>query len=210
MNMQPHELSPEVLLHAYASGMFPMAVPELGNSIFWFAPDPRTIIPLDGLHVSKSLRRKVRKQPFEVVSDRDFEAVIRACAEPREGDSQDETWISEDIIKAYTNLHRLGFAHSVECYENGELVGGLYGVTLGGAFFGESMFHKATDASKIALYHLVKQMNRLGYQLLDVQYTTDHLTRLGAVEITRAEYEERLKAAVELPVVWSCEISAGE
>lgn len=199
-------LTPEVLLWAYGHGIFPMAVPELGHDIHWFAPDPRAIIPLDALHVSDSLRRTVRLGRFQVVADRDFQGVMRACAAPRP--TQPETWISEAIVSAYTELFRLGHAHSVECYRAGELAGGLYGVAIGGAFFGESMFHRARDASKVALCHLVASLHANGFTLLDVQYQTPHLRRLGAVEILRAEYERRLAAAVELPGRWRFEPSS--
>lgn len=193
-------LTPEVLLWAYRHGIFPMAVPELGNDIHWFAPDPRAIIPLDAFHASDSLRRTVRQGRFDVVADRDFAGVMRACAAPRP--TQPETWISAAIVAAYTELFRLGHAHSVECYRAGELVGGLYGVAIGGAFFGESMFHRVRDASKVALWHLVANLRANGFALLDVQYQTPHLRRFGTLEIPRAEYERRLAAAVVIPAAW--------
>jgi leucyl/phenylalanyl-tRNA--protein transferase len=190
------ELTPEVLLYAYQVGVFPMADPRDRNAIYWFAPDPRAILPLDAFHVSKNLDRLVRSGRFEVVSDRAFEAVMRACA------ARASTWISEEIIQVYTALHEQGAAHSVECWRDGRLVGGLYGVSIGGAFFGESMFHHARDASKVALVHLVRQLRRGGYVLLDTQYTTPHLEQFGVVEIRRADYERRLRRALRVPATW--------
>lgn len=200
MDESYNELTPAVLLNGYASGIFPMAVPEVGNDIYWFAPDPRAIIPLDGFHVSKSLRRTLKKKPFEVVCNRDFEGTMRACAAPRQDD--EKTWISEEVINAYCRLHDIGYAHSIECYKNDELVGGLYGVALGGAFFGESMFHLERDASKVALYYLVEHLKSRGYVLLDVQYVTGHLETLGAIEIAREEYERLLHEALEHHCTW--------
>ena len=196
----PPDLAPDQLLAAYRMGIFPMAVPEYGNAIFWFAPDPRGILPLDGFHVSKSLRRTVRQQRFEVRFDADFEAVVRACAAPRDGHG--ESWISEAIVRAYCRLHQLGHAPSVACYREGALAGGLYGVAFGAAFCGESMFHHARDASKVALVHLVRTLRRWGFQLLDTQYTTPHLERFGAQAIPRHEYEARLADAVTVADRW--------
>ena len=188
----PPELQPNALLSAYASGIFPMA--DEDGIIRWYAPPSRAIIELEGLIVSRSLRVAVRRGDFTVTCNRAFGEVMRACA-----DREDGTWISAEIIAAYTLLHRHGFAHSVEAWKNDELAGGLYGVSLGGAFFGESMFHRDTDASKVALVHLVRRMRERGFVLLDVQFMTDHLQRLGATEITRAEYEVRLQDAIVLP-----------
>ncbi len=187
----PFELQPDALLSAYASGIFPMG--DDRGEIRWYAPDPRAIIELDGLVVSRSLRTAVRRGVYRVTFNRAFGKVMRACA-----DREDGTWISAEIVAAYTLLHRYGFAHSVEAWEGDALVGGLYGVSLGGAFFGESMFHRATDASKVALVHLVRRMQERGFVLLDVQFMTDHLRSLGATEVPRAEYEQRLGAAIEL------------
>lgn len=189
-------LTPDLLLRAYASGLFPMADPNEGNRIYWYAPDPRGILPLDGFHVPRNLRRVVRQGRFRVAHDVAFEAVIRACAE------RSETWISDEIIAAYTALHRLGFAHSVECWREGRLVGGLYGVALRGAFFGESMFHREAEASKVALVHLVAHLRDRGFVLLDTQFTTDHLEQFGAVNIPRTEYERRLAAALHVQAMW--------
>lgn len=190
------DLTPALLLRAYSIGIFPMADPDEEGAIYWYAPDPRAILPLDGFHVSKNLAKLVRRGVFDVVSDRDFEGVMRACAE------RESTWISEELIRVYTALHEMGFAHSVECWHEGELVGGLYGVALGGAFFGESMFHRHRDASKVALVHLVRQMRRGGFVLLDTQFSTPHLAQFGVVEVPRAVYEARLADALTLPATW--------
>jgi leucyl/phenylalanyl-tRNA---protein transferase len=190
------QLTPQLLLHAYSIGAFPMADSDEKGSVHWYAPDPRAILPLESFHVSRNLQRLIRREPFEVATDRDFEAVIRACSQ------RDKTWISEELMAVYTALHELGFAHSVECREGGRLVGGLYGVALGGAFFGESMFHRVTDASKVALVHLVRQLRRGGYLLLDTQFVTAHLERFGVTEIPREEYERRLERALTVRAVW--------
>lgn len=183
-------LTPELLLSAYIQGIFPM---DVSGTIQWFSPDPRAIIPLEGFVVSRSLRQAWRRGQFEIRVNTAFESVIRACAQREE-----ETWISEEIIAGYTRLHELGWAHSVESWREGELAGGLYGVAIGGAFFGESMFHRQTDASKIALVALVERMRERGFALLDIQFMTEHLARFGAVEIPRREYLRRLKAAIRI------------
>jgi leucyl/phenylalanyl-tRNA---protein transferase len=183
-------LNPALLLRAYREGVFPMAVD--GGEIGWFSPDPRGIVPLDRFHVPTRLQRVIRQGRFEMVIDRAFGDVMRACAE-RPGDG---TWISADIIEGYAALHRLGIAHSVEAWQAGRLVGGLYGVHIGGAFFGESMFHRVTDASKVALVALVDRLQRHGFLLLDVQWTTPHLLQFGAIEIPRSEYLVRLRQAL--------------
>jgi leucyl/phenylalanyl-tRNA--protein transferase len=185
-------IAPELLLDAYRRGIFPMAVDRRGT-IRWFSPDPRAIIPLDDrFHVPHGLRRRWKKNPFTISQDRDFAAVIRACAERKE-----ETWISPGIIASYRRLHELGHAHSIEVWREEELVGGLYGVRIGGAFFGESMFHRATDASKIALVALVERLRQRGFILLDTQWQTPHLRQFGTVEIPRAEYLRILARAVD-------------
>jgi len=186
-------IEPELLLTAYCKGIFPMAVNKRGD-IGWFSPDPRAIIPLDErFHVPHGLRRVLKKNPFETTTDRDFETVIHECGK-RHGD----TWISEAIIESYCNLHRLGFAHSIEARLVGKLVGGLYGVHIGGAFFGESMFHRVTDASKVALAALVERLRAHGFALLDTQWQTPHLAQFGTTEIPRREYLRLLKRAVAL------------
>lgn len=177
------------LLDAYCNGLFPMADGPDG-SIHWFSPERRGIIPLDGLIVSRSLRRTLRKKIFDIRIDSDFESTIRSCADRR------DVWISETIVQTYLRLFDLGFAHSVESWYDGKLAGGLYGIAIGGAFFGESMFTRKTDASKAALVHLVEHLNSKGFQLLDTQYTNAHLSTLGCIEIPRQEYLQRLRKAL--------------
>lgn len=189
-------LTPEVVLYAYRIGVFPMAQPDDDNEIYWYSPNPRAVLPLDTFHVPRNLKKLVRREPFEVVSDRDFNAVIRACAE------RDSTWISDELVRVYSELNEQGFAHSVECWLDGRLVGGLYGVALGGAFFGESMFHRETDASKVALVHLVRRLRRGGYVLLDTQYATPHLEQFGLEQISREEYVKLLEDAVAKEAAW--------
>ena len=184
-------LTPELLIRAYEQGFFPMG--EADGSIQWYWPDPRTIIDLDHVHVSKRLARVVRQGRFAVAVNRDFEGVMRACADRK------ETWITEPIVAAYTALHRLGRAHSIEAYQGNRLVGGIYGVSLGGAFMGESMFSRATDASKVCLVHLVDRLRERGYTLFDVQFLTPHLARFGAEEISRKDYLRRLRGALRQP-----------
>jgi leucyl/phenylalanyl-tRNA--protein transferase len=185
-------LTPEGVLLAYAHGIFPMA-DERSGEILWFRPDPRAIIPLDGFHVSRSLARTIKRATFEIRLDSDFEGVMRNCADRPEG-----TWISERFVEVYAALHRAGKAHSVEAWREGRLVGGVYGLALGGAFMAESMFHRETDASKVALAALCSRLRDRGFVLLDVQYVTPHLESLGAVEITRGDYERRLAEALPL------------
>ncbi len=188
----------ELLVSAYASGWFPMAVDP--GEIRWYSPDPRGIIPLEAFHVPSRLARVVRAGRFRIEIDRDFEAVIRACAEAERRDGDPGTWIDGEIIESYCALHRAGLAHSVEARQDGRLMGGLYGVALGGAFFGESMFHRATDASKVALVALVERLRARGYQLLDLQWVTPHLEQFGAIEIPRRTYLKMLEEAVTIDV----------
>src|ERR1700676_3183748 len=180
----------ELLLQGYRLGVFPMAIED--DSIAWFSPDPRAIIPLENFHVPHALRRVARKKVFEIKIDNRFGEVIRACAKRK------DTWINHEIIESYERLHELGFAHSVEAWSNGKLAGGLYGVAIGGAFFGESMFHKVTDASKIALVALVERLRAKSFAVLDTQWITPHLVQFGAIEISRTEYLHLLARAVEL------------
>ena len=182
-----------VLVHAYRQGIFPMALED--GEIGWFSPDPRGVLPLDHVHVPSRLERVIRSGRFGIAIDNDFEGVMRACAADRE----DGTWISEEIIESYVALHRAGLAHSIETWQRGRLVGGLYGVHIGGAFFGESMFHHETDASKVALMALVTRMRERGMSLLDIQWVTPHLAQFGAVEIPRAAYLAKLKQAIDSP-----------
>jgi leucyl/phenylalanyl-tRNA---protein transferase len=188
----------ELLLAAYASGWFPMA--DEDGVISWYSPDPRGILPIDQFHVPSRLRRVVRHGRLQVAIDTAFAEVMRACAEAEREPDDTGTWISEEIIDSYCALHEAGHAHSVEVRQDGALVGGLYGVALGGAFFGESMFHRATDASKVALVALVDRLQANGFVLLDTQWVTAHLQQFGAVEIPRAEYLSRLDEALKLEV----------
>ena len=183
-------LDPETLLSAYAQGAFPMT--DHDGVTRWYTADPRGVLPLDAFHIPKSLAQTFRSDRFETHINRTFDGTMRACMKAREGG----TWISEELVSAYTHLHHLGHAHSVETWHKGELVGGLYGVTLGGAFFGESMFHTARDASKIALVALVTRLKERGFELLDAQATTGHLRRFGCVDIPAAKYLERLNRAM--------------
>ncbi|WP_121061510.1 leucyl/phenylalanyl-tRNA--protein transferase [Chachezhania antarctica] len=186
-------LSPELLLHAYSIGIFPMAEHRDDPEIFWVDPRHRGIIPLDGFRITRSLARRIRNGGFTIAVDRDFEGVVDGCAE------RAETWINTEIREHYLDLHRLGHAHSLEVYEGDLLVGGVYGVVLGAAFFGESMFSRRRDASKVALAYLVDRLVQGGFRLFDTQFLTAHLASLGGIEITRAEYRRRLAEAIERP-----------
>jgi leucyl/phenylalanyl-tRNA--protein transferase len=183
-------LDADTLLTAYAQGAFPMT--DRDGTIRWYTADPRGILPLETFHIPRSLRQVVRQNRFEIRVDEDFEEVMRACMTTR----PEGSWISEDLVRAYRRLHELGYAHSVEAYRNGELVGGLYGVAMGSAFFGESMFYYERDASKVALVHLVHRLRDRGYELLDTQASTPHLERFGCVEIRADDYMRRLKRAL--------------
>lgn len=191
----------ELLVSAYSSGWFPMAVDE--GEIRWYSPDPRGIIPLDAFHVPARLARVIRSGRFRIEIDRDFPAVIRACAQADRKDEDPGTWIDSEILASYIALYRKGFAHSVEAWDGERLAGGLYGVALGGAFFGESMFHRVTDASKASLVALVERLRARGFTLLDIQWVTPHLERFGAVEIPRREYLERLQQALALDAAFT-------
>ena len=193
-------LNADLLLRAYAAGIFPMADSADAAEIFWVDPDERGILPLDGFHVSRRLGRTVRAEPFEMRCDHDFAAVMRSCAAPTE--DRPKTWINDALIAAYSDLFRRGNAHTVEAWRDDQLVGGLYGVTLGAVFFGESMFSRATDASKVALTHLVARLRLGGFALLDVQFVTPHLRRFGAVSIPRPRYRQLLAASVSAPADW--------
>ena len=191
------DLSVERLLEAYQSGLFPWSA----NPITWWSPDPRGVLPVGAVHVSRSLARTLRQAPYTVTFDQNFSAVIRACAEvPRSGASS--TWISPQLLEAYEQLAQAGHAHSVECWQEGLLVGGVYGVSVGGFFAGESMFHRADDASKVALVHLDRHLASRGFTLLDCQMVTSVTRSLGAMEIPRADYLERLSRAVGQPSRW--------
>ncbi len=195
MTEETPPLTPELLLSAYAQGYFPMAEHRDDPTLYWFSPSRRGILPLETFHIPARLKKRVRAMPYRISVDEDFHAVITACAEaprPRDGG----TWINDTIIEQYTSLHQLGHAHSVECWQQDTLVGGLYGVSIGGAFCGESMFSRADDASKIALVALVAILRASGYTLLDTQYINDHLLQFGAEEIPQADYLARLKNAL--------------
>lgn len=185
-------LTPELLLRCYARGIFPMAEHRDDPEIFWVDPRRRGIMPLDGFHISRSLTRRIRRGDYQIKMDTDFSGVVDACAD------RIETWINPEIRALYIDLHRLKRAHSIEVWDNDVLVGGVYGIALGSAFFGESMFSRRTDASKIALAFLVDHLNRCGFTLFDTQFITEHLASLGAVEISRAQYHQRLSNALEL------------
>ena len=189
--------SAEIVLSAYMQGIFPMAHPEEDDQIYWYAPDPRAILPIEDFHVPRRLEQTVRQDPFEICINRDFDGVVAGCAAPRK--TQSTTWISSGLASVYAELHRRGFVHTVEAWDEGELVGGLYGVAIGGLFAGESMFYRKRDASKVCLVHLVRRLRRRGFVLLDIQFMTDHLARFGACEISREEYERRLAVAIDLP-----------
>jgi leucyl/phenylalanyl-tRNA--protein transferase len=184
-------IEPELVLQGYRLGVFPMAMED--GAIEWFSPDPRAILPLGDFHVPHALRRLLRKNVFEIKINNSFSEVIEACAK------REDTWINREIIQSYTRLHDLGHAHSVEAWANGKLAGGLYGVAIGGAFFGESMFHRATDASKIALVALVEHLRAGKFTLLDTQWLTPHLQQFGGIEISRNHYLHLLRRAIELP-----------
>ena len=186
-------LEPDLLLRAYSVGVFPMADSRHDASVYWVEPKRRAILPLDGFQLSRSLAKTIRNDRFRVTRDADFAGVMEGCAD------RAETWISHGIEASYLELYRRGHAHSVECWLGDRMVGGLYGVKLGGAFFGESMFSRETDASKVALVALVERLLERDFTLLDTQYQTPHLARFGAIEIPRREYERRLAAALRLP-----------
>jgi len=181
----------DLLLEAYRLGVFPMAMEN--GEIRWFSPEPRTILPLDSFHVPHGLKRERRARAIEIRINTSFEAVLRACAE------RADTWINDEIVESYARLHELGHAHSVEAWEGNELVGGLYGVSLGSAFFGESMFSRRTDASKICLVHLVERLRQRGFTLLDTQFTTEHLKTFGAIDVPKDDYAKMLEKAMESP-----------
>jgi len=200
-------ITPEILLRAYAVGLFPMAESRDDPTLFWVDPHSRGVLPLDKFHVPRRLRRVVRQGGFEVRCDVAFEATLDGCAESTE--RRPDTWINREIRDLYLALHRMGHAHSVETWQDGALVGGLYGVALGGAFFGESMFSRVPDASKVALVHLVARLRQGGFVLLDTQFVTDHLKRFGAIEVPRAEYRVMLSRALAVVASFPRTIEGG-
>ena len=208
MSRRTVEVTPELLLRAYRVGLFPMAETRRGNRLYWLDPELRGILPLDRFHAPRRLLRTVLRGPYDVSVDQDFPAVIAACAEAMPG--REDTWINREIERLFGDLHRGGHAHSVECRAAGVLVGGLYGVSLGGAFFGESMFSTARDASKVALVHLVARLRVGGYRLLDTQFVTSHLQQFGTEEVPRERYKALLAAAVDGPGRWQAESDAVE
>jgi leucyl/phenylalanyl-tRNA--protein transferase len=200
MSRRVVEITPDLMLRAYRHGLFPMAETRRGDRLYWLDPERRGILPLDGFHLPRRLLRRVLSDTFEVSSNRDFAAIITGCAAAAPG--REDTWINPQIERLFGELHRMGHAHSVECRREGRLVGGLYGVAMGGAFFGESMFSQATDASKVALVHLVARLRLGGFRLLDTQFVTSHLAQFGTQEIAREDYKALLSEAVEVSACW--------
>ncbi len=200
MSRRTIEVTPELMLRAYRVGLFPMAETRRGQRLYWLDPEQRGVLPLDTFHLPRRLLRTVLSGPYHVTANRDFGAVIAGCAASAPG--REDTWINTDIERLFQELHRQGHAHSVECWQGGALVGGLYGVSLGAVFFGESMFSVARDASKVALVHLVARMRLGGYALLDTQFVTSHLAQFGAVEVPRDAYKAMLAAAVQVGAAW--------
>ena len=196
------QLSPEWLIYAYTKGIFPWF--SEGEPILWWSPSPRTVIPIDQLHVSKSLTKTIRKQSFHITFDHAFEEVVEACAEPRANYPEDGTWISDDIVAAYSALHQLGYAHSIEVWDDNKLIGGVYGVALGKIFFGESMFSRQSNSSKIALFYLAKQLKEWQYIAIDCQVHNNHLESMGALQMPRPEFEALLQQhVVDTPNHWN-------
>jgi leucyl/phenylalanyl-tRNA---protein transferase len=202
------EITPDLLLQAYRIGVFPMGERRDDPKLYWLDPRLRAVLPLDGFHLPRRLARTVRSGHFEVAADTAFAEVLRACAEPRPG--HPESWINEPIIELYTELHRRGHAHSVECRRDGRLVGGLYGVSVGAAFFGESMFSRERDASKVALVHLVARLIKGGFRLLDCQFMTEHLRSFGTIEMPREKFRQLLADAVGLSATFQCELGGDD
>ena len=205
--MHAPRLTPEMLLQAYRAGIFPMAERRDDVSLFWVSPDARGILPLDKFHLPKRLARTIRSDHFTVKADTAFAEVMQLCAAPAPG--REESWINAEILSLYTALHRMGHAHSIECWRDGRLVGGLYGVKIGAAFFGESMFSRERDASKVALAHLVARLKNGGFRLLDTHFITSHLAQFGAIEISRNAYLALLAAALERDADFYCPAPSG-
>jgi leucyl/phenylalanyl-tRNA--protein transferase len=208
MSRRNFQITPELMLRAYRAGLFPMAETRRGDRLYWLDPELRGVLPLDGFHLPRRLLRTVLSDGFTVTVDQDFRAVIAGCAAAAEG--REDTWINAEIERLFGDLHRMGQAHSVESWQDGKLVGGLYGVVLGGVFFGESMFSRARDASKVALVHLVARLRLGRFSLLDTQFVTSHLSQFGAVEIPRDEYKALLAAAIEAPAQWPGHLAPAE
>jgi len=202
------KLTPEILLRAYAIGLFPMAEHRNDATLYWIDPEKRGILPLDKFHIPRRLKRTIRAGTYQIRCNTVFEDVIRACSAPRKGTN--ESWINEEIVSLYTELHSMGRAHCVETWHRGKLVGGLYGVVLGAAFFGESMFSDERDASKVALVHLVARLKKSEFRLLDTQFITEHLSQFGGVELPRAGYRQILSSALDVSAVFQSELSYSE
>jgi leucyl/phenylalanyl-tRNA---protein transferase len=202
------EITPDLLLQAYRIGVFPMGERRDDPKLYWLDPRLRAILPLDAFHLPQRLKRTVRRGRFEVAADTAFADVVRACAEPRPG--HPESWINGPIVDLYTELHRRGHAHSVECRLDGHLVGGLYGVSVGAAFFGESMFSRGRDASKVALVHLVARLIKGGFHLLDCQFMTEHLRSFGAIEVPREQFRSLLSEAINLTATFQRELGGAD
>ncbi|MBV9735669.1 MAG: leucyl/phenylalanyl-tRNA--protein transferase [Acidisphaera sp.] len=200
MSRRSFEITPDLMLRAYRAGLFPMAETRRGERLYWLDPEQRGVLPLDRFHLPRRLRRTVFAADYAVAADRDFPATIRGCAAAVPG--REDTWINGEIERLFIALHEAGAAHSIECRQDGRLVGGLYGVALGGVFFGESMFSRARDASKVALVHLVARLRLGGFRLLDTQFVTPHLAQFGAQEIQRDHYKALLGAALEASALW--------
>jgi leucyl/phenylalanyl-tRNA--protein transferase len=200
MSRRTIEITTDLMLRAYRHGLFPMAETRRGDRLYWLDPERRGILPLDRFHLPRRLLRTVLSGGFTVTADEDFSAVIASCAEPAPG--RDDTWINPQIERLFNELHEMGFAHSVECWQDEMLVGGLYGVAIGGAFFGESMFSRIRDASKVALVHLVARLRLSGFALLDTQFVTTHLAQFGTRDVPRDEYKAQLALALEVPARW--------
>jgi len=207
MSRRQVEITPDLVLRAYRAGLFPMAESRAGQRLYWLDPALRGVLPLDCFHLPRRLRRTALSDRFQVTADADFAGVIAGCAEPAPG--RDDTWINPEIERLFIALHRQGLAHSVEVWQRGTLVGGLYGVALGGAFFGESMFSRERDASKVALVHLVARLRLGGFRLLDTQFLTSHLAQFGALEVPKDEYKRRLADALDAVASW-CSAPARE
>ena len=202
------EITPELMLRAYAAGIFPMAESRKAETVFWVDPRERGVLPMETFHVPRSLRKQVRRGTFEVHCNKAFAETLAECGRPTK--TRRDTWINPDIERCVLDLHRMGFAHSVECWLDGKLVGGLYGISLGAAFFGESMFSRATDASKVALVHLVARLQMGGFRLFDTQFVTDHLAQFGVIEIPAREYLLQLEEALKYQAVFPAAASGAE
>ncbi|HEX2787011.1 MAG TPA: leucyl/phenylalanyl-tRNA--protein transferase [Ignavibacteria bacterium] len=196
--MSAESITPEIILRAYINGIFPMGDPDAEDELNWYSPEQRGIIPLDKFKVPKNLEKLYRRNKFRILVNKNFEEVIKECANVNNRRQPETGWITPKITELYIELHKMGFAHSVESYFEGKLVGGLYGVTINGAYFGESMFTKATDASKVALVHTVERLKEKGFKLLDTQFINQHLVQFGAIEISKDEYMKMLEEALQV------------